>query len=96
MKTVLSIVVAFVALVGSQLDAGILGKYKTKGSEVESGITYKFKAVATLKSQKTCTVKIKYDDGETEVFRGTFRTPLKKAKKNQCWLLTVQGHQMNY
>ena len=79
MKYAMMIGLGLMTLATTELSAGVLGKYKVKG--MESG--YSFHGTLNLSSYTGGTVSLNYNDGDSIVAKGKFKTPLKNTMKKQ-------------
>jgi hypothetical protein len=79
MKNALVFAFGLMTLGGSTVNAGVLGKYNVKGTENQ----YTTSGTLTISSLKACTVRLKYNDGDSITVTGKFKTALKETRIKQ-------------
>ena len=85
MKNTLFICIGFIALLGTDVCAGINGKYKVKGTERYYGSKYSFQGSVSVTGYNSGSFKIDYNDGDRSdgTYKLNFDTPLKETRKKQ-------------
>jgi hypothetical protein len=91
MKNALALVLGLMILGGAEVSAGVLGKYNVKGKEGY----YTTRGTLTLNSLKSCTVRLKYSDGDSITVTGKLKTALKDTREKQTAKFTWSVYGMS-